>query len=271
MDKSILPCPVCGGSRQQAFRSQVLNKYDVAYWHCAGCGLLQTESPYWLDEAYSDAIAVVDTGLVMRNLSLAARLAVLLYLDFEPKGAYLDVAGGYGMLVRLMRDYGFDYYWDDKYCQNLLARGFAADKAEQPFIALTAFEVLEHVHDPLAFIQEKLDQHTCRTLIFTTELYEGDAPPAMDWWYYLFNTGQHVSFYQRKTLERLAGRLGLNFYSVNGLYIFTDRSLRMPFLQRVLMGRLAPPMAMLIRHRLGSRTLADHFLLKEKTEGCPKG
>ena len=102
-------CTVCGVSMTSAFNAKVLDKYDVHYQQCSGCGLLQTEEPYWLDEAYSNAIAVADTGLVMRNFSIASKLVVLLYLAFEKRGAYLDIAGGYGMLTRLMRDYGFDY------------------------------------------------------------------------------------------------------------------------------------------------------------------
>lgn len=241
-----------------AFRSLVLNRHDVAYYHCAQCGLLQTEEPYWLDEAYSDAIAVADTGLVARNVSLASRLAALLYLRFEPTGAYLDVAGGYGMLTRLMRDYGFDYYWDDKYCQNLLARGFESDNSPKPIVALTAFEVLEHIHDPLTFIRGLLDQHDCRTFIFSTELYEGDEPPAKDWWYYVFDTGQHISFYQRRTLERIASQLDLNFYSFRGLHVMTERVIKRGLVLQLMLGRLAALITPFIQRRLGSRTLADH-------------
>jgi hypothetical protein len=228
--------------------------------------LLQTEEPYWLDEAYSDAIAVADTGLVMRNFSLASKLAVLLNLRFESKGAYLDVAGGYGMLARLMRDFGFDYYWDDKYCQNLLARGFEADKSNRPFVAMTAFEVLEHVHDPLAFVRGVMEQYGCRTLIFSTELYDGAEPPGKDWWYYTFSTGQHISFYRRETIEMLAEKLGLNFYSIQGLHILSDRNIRINSLLRIATGRLAPILALFIRRKLGSLTLTDHFKLMGQTD-----
>jgi hypothetical protein len=249
------------------FSARVLRKYTVTYRQCGECGFLQTEEPYWLGEAYSEAIAVADTGLVMRNFTLAAKLAVLLYLRFDPKGAYLDVAGGYGMLTRLMRDYGFDYYWDDKYCDNLLARGFEAEKSLKPFVALTAFEVLEHVHDPLAFVQEQFAQYGTHNLIFTTELYQGGEPPSKDWWYYAFHTGQHIAFYQRKTLKKLADRLGLNFYSLHGLHIFTDRSIRCDPLLTIATGRLASLLALLIKRRLGSLTVPDYFRLMGKVGG----
>ncbi|MDD5175194.1 MAG: class I SAM-dependent methyltransferase [Sterolibacterium sp.] len=243
----------------EAFKATVLRKYDVVYFRCSECGLLQTEDAYWLDEAYADPIAAADTGLIQRNLSIAAKLSALLYFCCEPKGAYLDVAGGYGMLVRLMRDIGFDFYWEDKHCENLLARGFESDKAGRKYSALSAFEVLEHVHDPAAFVSELMAYHGVRTLIFSTQTYADDVPPK-DWWYYAFETGQHISFYQPGTLARVATRLGLGFLSANGLHIFTDRTERFHHL-RLLTGSLAYPAAVYARFRLGSRIMTDHTML----------
>lgn len=264
-----MKCKVCGNDCQHKFSHTILGKYPCAYFYCDVCGFLQTEAPYWLNEAYSDAIVVADTGLVQRNISIATKLAALLYFEVEAEGLYLDVAGGYGMLTRLMRDYGFDFYWSDKYCQNLLARGFEADKANAPFNALTAFEVLEHVHDPLAFITETMGRFGSRKLIFSTELYQG-APPAEDWWYYTFNTGQHISFYQPQTLQLIAERLGLKFYSAHGIHMFTDRPISKARFDRFT-GRLAFPIAFYVKRKLQSRTLTDHYLLTNSDQHNLRG
>lgn len=245
-----------------AFSAELLSKHQVKFSHCPECGLVQSEVPYWLDEAYSDAIAVADTGLVARNNAIAAKLAILLYFAFNPHESYVDVAGGYGMLVRLMRDHGFAFYWDDKFCANLLARGFEAERCTQAFAACTAFEVLEHVHDPLAFVRQQLVRYNCRTFICTTELYQGSEPPPKDWWYYTFNTGQHISFYSQKTLAKIAEKLGLKFYSLHGLHILTDRPLQLKFLLQITMAsRIVPLSAHFVKRRLTSYTFSDHQTL----------
>jgi len=258
------PCAICDADMDRVFSATVLSRHEVNYYRCAKCGLVQTEDPYWLDEAYRDPIAASDTGLIQRNFSLAAKLASLLYFCLERKGAYLDVAGGYGMLVRLMRDIGFDFYWSDKHCENILARGFESAKAGREFSALTAFEVLEHVQDPLGFVSALSKEHGVRTLIFSTQTYAGDLPPK-DWWYYAFETGQHITFYQARTLATLAGRLGLHFLSANGLHVLTDRPARFGRL-KLLTGLLAFPAAVCIRRRLGSKTMSDHLDLMRAAE-----
>jgi hypothetical protein len=166
------------------------------------------------------------------------------------------------MLTRLMRDRGIDYYWDDIYCENLFAQGFEASQAKQPYAALTAFEALEHIEDPLNFVSSCLAKYQCRTIIFTTELFRGNEAPKNDWWYYSFPTGQHISFFNLKTLEKLANELQLKFYSISGLHIFTDRSLNfLPFLALLTRSNIAPLIAILVKKRLGSRTQADSQML----------
>jgi hypothetical protein len=216
-------CTLCSSATKVVFDRIILNRHNVSYFYCDTCGLLQTEEPYWLEEAYGNAIANSDTGLVYRNINTSWKVACILFFLFEKDGKYLDMAGGYGMLTRLMRDIGFDFYWSDIYCQNILAKGFELATTEPPFNATAAFEVLEHVHNPLDFIKESLNLAQTSTMIFSTELFSVAPPDPSTWEYYAFEEGQHISFYQIKTFEFIADKLSLNFYSYGHFHILTDR------------------------------------------------
>lgn len=252
---------------QSAFSAEVLNKYEIQYFNCPECGLIQTEEPYWLDEAYDESIAKSDTGIVMRNISQAFKLSSLLYLKFDPKAAYLDVAGGYGMLTRLMRDFGFDFYWSDKYSPNLMARGFEQDRSSRNFSAITAFEVMEHVYDPLSFIKENLEQHNCNTFIFSTILYESDNIPDKEWWYYSFDTGQHISFYHKKTLIRISRILNLNFYSIGRIHVLSSKKI-WPY-EKIIFYMLLPIIPIITRSNLGSLTKKDRNNFSPRNKKIP--
>jgi hypothetical protein len=219
-------CPICGASGHPQFSAQVLGKYQAAYFLCEDCEFLWIDDPHWIEEAYSSAIADSDTGLVMRNIEISRKLGSLLYWYFgeRGRGKYLDAAGGYGLLTRLMRDYGFDFFWQDKYCPNVLARGFEYSHDRAQCEAVTAFEVLEHLINPLGFIRDSLEETGSKNFIFSTKLYEGAPPNPGDWWYYSLKTGQHIGFFSKKTLQTMADKLGMAYFSSNGLHMFTAKS-----------------------------------------------
>ena len=79
-------CPLCLEKRSVWFSATILKKYKVHYYYCKNCGMLQTENPYWLKEAYNNVIALSDTGLVSRNISMKKTLSILLYLYFDKNG-----------------------------------------------------------------------------------------------------------------------------------------------------------------------------------------
>lgn len=248
-----------------AFKTIVLRNYEATYYYCNECGFLSAQNPYWLEEAYSSAITLTDIGLVSRNVTNANKLSVVLYFLLGERGAgrYVDFAGGYGILTRLMRDYGFDFYWSDKYCQNLMAYGFDYTQKSGDCRAVTAFEVLEHTEDPVRFVEDALKFAQSDTLIFTTELYEGNYPPPDKWWYYSFETGQHIAFFQRRTLKKLANKLGLHFCSNGWLHIIS-RDIISETLFKMYTGRLSFFALRWIRKHLASRMPMDWNILVDQ-------
>lgn len=250
-------CPICKTQLHFAFEAKVLKRYDVRYFQCPRCELLKTETPYWLKEAYQNAIIDADTGLVQRNNRIAKKMAGVVYFLLDKKAAYLDVAGGYGMLTRLMRDYGFNFYWSDPFCENILAKGFTAQEHGEPFFGLTALEVLEHTDKPIEFFQQMMSDDHCTTVLFTTQLYDGDVPKP-SWWYYAFNDGQHISFYTKKTLGMIAKSLGLYFHSKNGIHYFSKQPINR-FLFNLLTGKLLSNLfSFYVTVRMTSLTFSDH-------------
>ena len=242
-----MSCKICEQNVELFSRVCLLGKYDVEFYRCRSCGFICTEEPYWLEEAYSTAITGSDVGLVRRNIHLAKIARVLIFTFFNSKGTFLDFAGGYGLFVRLMRDNGYDFLWYDRYCENLFASGFVADFIDgMRYDLVTAFEVFEHLVDPITGVDEIL-RHT-KNILFTTDLLPEPVPKPSEWWYYGVEHGQHISFYTRKSLEVLAEKKRLNLYS-NGatVHLLTESKLSAPLfflLSRRKTARLIAPLLM---------------------------
>ena len=107
-------------------RAVVLGKYDVEYQRCQDCELIQTETPYWLPEAYDQAIISTDVGLIWRNQRFAKITSRVLRHLFPKVERCIDYGGGYGMYTRMMRDLGHDFSHYDPHCENLFAKGMEA-------------------------------------------------------------------------------------------------------------------------------------------------
>ena len=229
-DMNFHPCPLCFNKAHVVFTTIVLSKFEAKYALCKTCGLLFATNPIWLNEAYENPIALNDSGIIRRNISNAARLTGILFLLFGKDKKFLDYAGGSGLFTRIMRDIGLDFYCADKYCINLMSAGFN-HKTEYSYAAITAFEVLEHVPNPFEFIYSILEEIKCDTIILSTTVFEKDIPPSLDWHYYTFKSGQHICFYQPRTLDFLAQRMGMNYLRGGNLHLFTRKKLS-PFVFR---------------------------------------
>jgi predicted O-linked N-acetylglucosamine transferase (SPINDLY family)/glycosyltransferase involved in cell wall biosynthesis len=228
LDSIPVKCKVCESDSGFLANAKVLNKYKIDYFQCSNCGFIQTEESFWLQEAYSQAIASTDVGLVFRNLMFSSIASKLIFNFFNHEAKFLDYGGGYGLFVRLMRDNGFDFEWIDKYCENIFAKGFEflerQDNQKRKIEMATAFEVVEHLVNPVNEIREILKYS--KNLLFSTELLPEIGYHPDEWWYYSLDEGQHISLYTQKSLAIIADKLGLNFYS-NGssLHLFTEKNL----------------------------------------------
>jgi len=204
-------CKICKNESKEFSTAKILGKYEIRYYFCSKCGFVQTEEPYWLEEAYSSAFAAIDTGTMTRNMHNSTNL--LFFMKFIDDGPCLDFGGAYGVLTRIMRDYGFDFYSYDKYAKNLFACGFDGDLS-QKYALVTSFENFEHFINPIEEIENILN--ITETVYFTTFLLPSTPPPLPeDWWYYTLDSGQHIVFYSKQTLEYIANKYGMYMVTNN--------------------------------------------------------
>ena len=215
-------CRVCDSQTNAVFIALVLEKYNVQYYKCPSCGFLQTEHPYWLAEAYKNAITTLDIGLLYRNRVTLPILKGLIKLFFNKNKKFLDYGGGYGVLVRSMRDDGFNMYRYDTYCDNLFADGFDDEANGTRYEIVTAFEVFEHLEDPVEELRKMLMFGD--SIFFSTEIQPDRIVTPDNWWYVMPEIGQHIALHSLRSLKVLAGKYDLNFYS-NGVnfHLFTRK------------------------------------------------
>jgi len=216
-------CKICNKNNKSIFEAKILNEYTIKYYHCNSCGFLQTENPYWLKVAYSESINISDTGIILRNIGLSKMSTSIIFFFFDKSRKFLDFAGGYGIFTRQMRDIGFDYYWDDKYCKNLVARGFEYNYKDNIEL-LTSFESFEHFDNPIQEIENMLK--ISNNILFSTNLISDAVPQPSDWWYYGLEHGQHISFYSYKTLSYIANKYDLYLYTNNSsIHLLTEKKI----------------------------------------------
>jgi hypothetical protein len=220
-----MKCKICNSAAEKFAEIKVLQKYPVSYFHCANCRFIQTEEPYWLQEAYESVITSLDIGLVDRNLYLREIIPGVMDKFFPRAERMIDYGGGYGMFVRMMRDKGYNFFRQDIYCGNIFAKNFdVTDVGYKTYDVLTAFEVFEHLPDPLGEIEKMFS--ISENIVFTTVLRPSKLDGFKDWWYVSPLTGQHIAFYSAETLNFIAKKFNKKIYSNEfNLHVLTGRQL----------------------------------------------
>ncbi len=252
-----MKCNICNSETRLVKELVVRKKYKAEYCLCNTCGFMHVNNPTWLKEAYEKPINITDTGYVMRNVFLSKKTLILFALFFGSRGTYLDYAGGYGILTRLMRDYGLNFLLDDPYTQNFFAQGF--EYKNQKIEAITCFECFEHLESPIKDIEKMIA--ISPNIFFSTRLLPKEIP-SDNWDYYGTEHGQHISFYSLETLKFIAKKYNLYLYSNNdNLHLFTKKKKSVLLFKIVLiLSKLQADI--LIRKLLKSKTTSDSHSLK---------
>jgi hypothetical protein len=153
---SAITCRLCNAASSFRFKAVLMQRYEVDYFECTACHSLQTEEPYWLDQAYARPDRVLDVGRAQRSLLTAMLCALILNkLGATATEIGLDWGGAEGLFCRLMRDRGFNFFTYDKYIEPVYSEPY---RIEDPTITspatITAFEVLEHLPQPAHALDE---------------------------------------------------------------------------------------------------------------------
>jgi 2-polyprenyl-3-methyl-5-hydroxy-6-metoxy-1,4-benzoquinol methylase len=263
-------CGLCDARASWVCRQKLLGRHEVDYFLCPRCDLLQTQSPYWLDEAYSRAITTLDTGAIERNQA-DSRITLILsgLLGVGPGEPCLDFGGGHGVFARMMRDLGLDFRWYDKHAQNLFAAGFEGELATR-YRLVTAFEVFEHLAETRADLSQIFGPR--HDYIFVATLLHAGHQAGL--WYYMLESGQHVTFYSQRTMAFIAEMFGYDAVTGPTHTLFIRRDLTVGSTRRALLRQglrrpgLAAGLASLIPealfHRYRSRVQPDHEAVRGK-------
>jgi hypothetical protein len=195
------PCRLCGALTNHVFTATVLQKYEIDYLRCADCQSMQTQAPFWLDEAYAHNLGDMDCGAAQRNLSSATASMIVANIWGLRNG--IDHGGGDGLLCRLLRDYGLNCFVEDKYAAPTYAQGYSDPDFETPDV-IFAFEVFEHFTDPMSEVSALFAKRP-KVLFGSTHQYVNQGA---DWAYLSRHSGHHIYFYSEGGMQVIGKRHG---------------------------------------------------------------
>ncbi len=246
------PCRLCGARAHFWNTKRLLNRYDVSYYLCSQCGSLETEQPYWLEDAYNITGVGDDVGAAQRTIDLVLKTTALLdRIKLPAKAECIDFGGGLGLFTRLMRDRGINFLSYDLYAQPFFSDRYSLRVlAGRTPAVVTAFEVLEHFSNPAHDLAQLFASRPA-LVIATTEVFTGQDA---NWPYFAEGTGQHIFFYSPRALTQIAKRFGYSLALVGGLIVFVGiaelKSLGVPVSHAAAELRALSPNNQLMRHGL---------------------
>jgi hypothetical protein len=229
-------CRCCLGKATYFSSAEILD-FIATYSMCSNCLSVQVDNPDWIERAHSKAISNLDTGLVSRCLSASRLISTLLFLEGKRGANGIDWGGGTGLLTRLLRDQGFHVRSYDKYAKAEHVEDFEASlkDAEEAATFITSIECFEHLVNPIDAYKNVTSKK--EYFIFTTEAIDTPPPDPAEksWWYFVPESGQHITFASKKGLDEFRKILGFDYYTNLGSLHVMSRS-KLKFGTRQILG-----------------------------------
>ena len=137
----------------------------------------------------------------------------------------LDYGGGEGRLIAELGKRGFK---KSRFFDPFFSSG---DKPDKQFDLVTAFEVVEHVTEPLSSIQDALSYMAADgALLFTTALQNRKVDRG--WWYIAPRNG-HISIHSYASLQCVAAAAGAHCLSLGDNLHLLYRNCRSPVARQI--------------------------------------
>jgi SAM-dependent methyltransferase len=207
-------CNLCGSSRARLLFVSEDYRYGVdaeryGVWRCRDCGL-----GYLSPRPTREAIQrYYPSGYHSGRDELPRLVAQMRYLEDVAPGRLLDVGAADGDFLDLAAQRGWQVVGVEPFSSRSLERGFKTvadieDPALEPgsFDAVTAWSVLEHLHDPAAAFARihELLRPGGRLVIHVPNLRS-----VMSRWSYREDVPRHLHFFTGATLRAYGDRYGL--------------------------------------------------------------
>lgn len=206
-----------------------LSGTPVYYFRCRNCGFIFTDffdtftEHDWKRQVYNPDYKLVDPEYADARPRSNARYVKLLLSGWKHRVIGLDFGGGNGLTAMLLRQQGWQF---DSYDPFGLTT--ATSSRMKTYNVTIAFEVFEHLLDPVSELAHILDMMTSDKplIVIGTATTDGRVDDArrLSWWYAAPRNG-HISLYSRRSLCELARKYQLECISASGGTHFMVRGL----------------------------------------------